>query len=277
MRHEQGEIGAHPHRHEEQPEQQSFERLDVGLQLVAEFRIGEQYAREERAERHREAHRLHGQCRPDDDEQCSGSKDFAAAEARHELERRTYQETADDNDERDRCNAFGRDYPATRVAGLFRAEQRQQCDKGNHGDILKEQDREREAPARTAELGALAQPCQHDGRGRHGKSRADHDRRLPGKIQPNRDGGEHDSGHDNLRATQSEHGTAQRPEPGGLQFQPDKEEQQYDADFREVERRVRVGNQAQAPRTDDRARREVAKHRAKLHPPEHRDDDHRRH
>ena len=70
---------------------------------------------------------------------------------------------------------------------------------------------------------------------------------------------------------------AQRPQPGGLEFQSDEEEQQHDAHFREVERRVRVGNQSQTPWTDDRARREVAEHRPELHPPEQRNDDHRRH
>ena len=70
---------------------------------------------------------------------------------------------------------------------------------------------------------------------------------------------------------------AQRPEPGGLEFQTDEEEQQHDAHFREVERRIRVGNQSQTPWTDDRAGREVAEYRAELHAPEQRDDDHRRH
>jgi hypothetical protein len=65
------------------------------------------------------------------------------------------------------------------VTRFVRAEQRQQGDQGNHGDILEEQDREREAPTRAAELAALAQPCQDDGRGGHGKSQPDDDRRLP--------------------------------------------------------------------------------------------------
>src|SRR4051812_6871950 len=76
-----------------------------------------------------------------------------------------------------------------------------------------------------------------------------------------------------LRTTQSEYGMAQRPQAGGLEFQPDEEEQQHDAYFREVQRCVRVGNQSQAPWADDRARREIAEHRAELHPPEQRHDD----
>jgi len=41
MRCKQIEVGAHPDGHEEQPEQQSLERLDVGLELMPELGIGE--------------------------------------------------------------------------------------------------------------------------------------------------------------------------------------------------------------------------------------------
>ena len=46
-----------PTAHEEEPEQQPFEGLDVGFELVAEFAVGEQHAGEECAERHRQTRR----------------------------------------------------------------------------------------------------------------------------------------------------------------------------------------------------------------------------
>ena len=44
-----------PDRDEEQAQQQALERLDVGLELVAVLRVGQQHAGQERAQRHRQA------------------------------------------------------------------------------------------------------------------------------------------------------------------------------------------------------------------------------
>ena len=48
---EQGKPRRHADRNEEEPEQQPFERLDVGLQFVAVLAVGQQHASEEGAER----------------------------------------------------------------------------------------------------------------------------------------------------------------------------------------------------------------------------------
>ena len=63
------EIGRHSDRDEEQAEEQSLERLDVGLEFVAEFAVREQYAGQEGAQRQGQAHLAHEQRRGDDDQQ----------------------------------------------------------------------------------------------------------------------------------------------------------------------------------------------------------------
>ena len=64
------------------PEQQALERLDVGLEFVAELGIGEQHAGEKRAERHRQADFLHDQRGADHQQQRRRGEHFAAAVAR---------------------------------------------------------------------------------------------------------------------------------------------------------------------------------------------------
>ncbi len=54
---EQAEVHRHPHRDEEEPQQQPLERLHVAFERVAELRAREQQPREERAQRRRRARR----------------------------------------------------------------------------------------------------------------------------------------------------------------------------------------------------------------------------
>ena len=65
---QQIEIRRHPDRDEEQPEQQTLERLDVGFELVAILAVCEQQSRDEGAERHAQAERLKEQGGTDDHE-----------------------------------------------------------------------------------------------------------------------------------------------------------------------------------------------------------------
>ena len=51
------QVDAHAHGHEEQAQQQALERIDLRFEFVAEFRIGQQHAGEERAQARRQARR----------------------------------------------------------------------------------------------------------------------------------------------------------------------------------------------------------------------------
>ncbi len=53
--HRQGEVGRHPHRHEEEAEQQALEGLHVRLQLMPIFRLRQDHPRGEGAQRQRQA------------------------------------------------------------------------------------------------------------------------------------------------------------------------------------------------------------------------------
>ena len=73
------EIDVHADRKKEQAEQETLERIDGGLDRLAEFGLGEQQAGDEGAKRHREAR--HGGSYPgcDDHEQRRGHEQIAHA------------------------------------------------------------------------------------------------------------------------------------------------------------------------------------------------------
>ena len=85
-------VRAHAHGYEEKTEQEALEGLDVGLQFVAKFRIGEEHPGEEGAERRRQADFLHDERSAHHEQQRRRGKYFAAAVARHRLQHRTHDE-----------------------------------------------------------------------------------------------------------------------------------------------------------------------------------------
>ncbi len=87
-------VRAHAHGYEEKTEQQTLERLDVGLQLVAKFGIGEEYPGEEGAERGRQADFLHDERGAHHEQQRRRGKYLATAVARRRLQHRTHDEPA---------------------------------------------------------------------------------------------------------------------------------------------------------------------------------------
>ena len=275
LRREQREVRAHPDGHEEEPHQQALERLDVGFELVAEFRIGEEHAGEERAERHRQADGLHQQRRPRDDEERRCGEHLAAAETRDQPQGGADQQTAADDDDEDRRHALDREQPATGGAAAVGSEQRQERDQRNHRDILEEQDRERALPGGSGELGALAEPCEDDCRRRHREAGSNDCCGRPREPERVRDEGHDDAGDDHLCAAQSEHRMAQRPKSRGLELEADEEQQQHDAELGKAQRCLCVWHHAEAPRTDERPCREIAQHGSQLQPAEQRHDEHR--
>src|SRR3546814_14454909 len=61
---------------EEQAEQQTFERLDIGMEFMAKLGFGQQYTREKRTERHRQSDRGHRQRGADHDQQSRRREQF---------------------------------------------------------------------------------------------------------------------------------------------------------------------------------------------------------
>ena len=81
--------------------------------------------------------------------------------------------------------------------------------------------------------------------------------------------------HQDLRGPRAEDGVPHHPEPGRLQLEPDHEQQQHDAELREVQDALDVFEKAQAPRANHDARRKVAEDGAQLEAPEQRYGDDR--
>ena len=126
-------------------------------------------------------------------------EDFAAAEARDELEQR-------DGPAR-RLTTMTSTIAATPFAASIHrvrvrrcvsgAEQRQQRDERNHGEILEQQDRERAAPARAAQFAALPSHASTIAVDDIASPKPDDDRRLPRRVRSQmRDAGQHDSRHE---------------------------------------------------------------------------------
>ena len=85
-RHQLGRVEVHAHGDEENPEQQPLERVDRRLDRPAILRLRQEQARDEGAERHREAARRSGQGGRHDDEETGGHEQLRRAGPGHELE-----------------------------------------------------------------------------------------------------------------------------------------------------------------------------------------------
>ena len=94
-------VGLHAHGDKEQPQQQPLEGLDLRLQLMPVFRVGQQQAGQKGAKGHGYTHRLHQPCRADHHQQGGGGGYFLQAGAGHYPEHRAQQITAADNDHGD--------------------------------------------------------------------------------------------------------------------------------------------------------------------------------
>ncbi len=74
--------------------------------------------------------------------------------------------------------------------------------------------------------------------------------------------GQREPGHEHLGGAEAEDGPAQDPQPAGLELEADDEEQEHDAELGEVQDVVDVGDEPQAPGSDQHAGGEVAEHGA---------------
>jgi hypothetical protein len=275
---QQAEVRGHADGDEEQTQQQAFEWLDVRLQFVAVLGIRQQHTGEKRAQRHRQTRGTHCERGAGNGQQRSRGEDFRHLGQRQDPQDRTQQVAAADHDEGQGADGLGRTQQRT-AAGLDRlpcAQQRQQCEEGDHREVLEQQDGERGAAVVLCQLLALGEHLQDQRGGRHRQAKAGDQRGGRRLVLPPGNRREHRGGQQNLRAADAEHRVAQAPQARQLQFQPDYEQQQHHAELREVENLVNVADQAQAPRADRDAASQVAEYRAEAQALEHRYGDHRR-
>ncbi len=133
------QIGRHSDRDEEQPQQQALERLDVGLELVAEFTVGEQYAGQKCAQGQRQAHLADEQRGADDHQQSGGRECLGDARRGDDPQHGAQHVAAADHGGREHGDELDRQ-PAARARGLGGGgtQQRQQGERRQHGDVLKQ-------------------------------------------------------------------------------------------------------------------------------------------
>jgi len=276
MGNDQSEIRGHSHRNEKQPEQQTLERLDVGFQLVAVFRVGEQHPGKKGAQRHRQSHRSHEQRGANHHQQCGRSKDLADAADRDRVENRPQQVTSADDYRDDYADCSQRGQPCAaaaeiHVAGAEQGNQRQQ---GNDRKILEQKDGERRASVPRGKLALLGEDLEYECGGRHRQAQPDYHRALDRHSERERDRSQRSTGNQNLGGPQPEYRAAQHPQPRRLQLQADDEQQQRHTQLCEVQDILDLGDEFQAPGTDDDAGREVAQYRTQPEPAEQRHRDH---
>ena len=115
------QVEQHPHREEEQSEQDRAERLDVGLELVPVGRFREHHAGDEGAERDGQMQHVHHRRSADHGEQAGDDEQFALAEPADQAEQRVEDEPADDDQPDDRKHGIERELPSDRRGRVGRA------------------------------------------------------------------------------------------------------------------------------------------------------------
>ena len=269
---EETQVDRHSHGDEEQPQQQALERVDVELQLVAVFAFGEHHPGEEGAERHGQAHRVGEHRAADHQQQREADEDLAQARLGDVLQHRAHQHAPGEHQRGDEARRLGGVAPAEGIGlAAEEAEREQQRD---HRQVLEQQHRERGLAARRLQQVLLRERGEADGGRGHGDAHAgdhaDH-QRLAEQLRDARHRGDGDR---HLYRAEAEDRAAQRPEALRVQFEADQEQQQHHAELGEVQHRLRLRDQAQAPGTDRHAGDEIAEHRAEAEPLEERHRDH---
>ena len=259
---QQSEIDGHADRHEEQPHEQTLERLDVGLDLVPILGVGQQHAGDECPERHRQTGHLHDQRRDDHHHEAGGGEDLVTAGGGHHAEYRTQQVMSADHEDDDADHA-GRDVLRDHVVRQRLStvgEQRQQSQHRDHGKVLEQQDREGGAPVDGVDLLLLRK--QLDGEGRRGQREpeADDGGSRGRKADDHADRRDYRRGGEHLGQTHAEDRSAQYPQTRGPQLQADQKQQQHDTELGEVKDVLDAGDETETPRPDHHAGHQVTEY-----------------
>jgi hypothetical protein len=98
--------------------------------------------------------------------------------------------------------------------------------------------------------------------------------REGGGIIDERD--EREAAGDHLDEPEPEYVLPQTPKPRGVKLEPDEEEQQHDAELGHAQLVLGIADEAEPLRPDQRARHQIAQHRAEAEAPESQHEDKRR-
>ena len=251
------QVDGHADAHEEQREQQAAERLDVGFELMAVGRFGEQHAGKERAERHRHADDLHQQRGAEHDQQRGRGHHLARAGPRKQAEERIEQIAAREHqrgdragDQRGRARGLGHAHVRARFGA--RGHQRHQREQRHHRHVLEQQDREGALAVILLQMAALLQDAQRDRGGGERQRKAGDQRAAPveqaGEQRQPRDG---EPGDEHLRDAEAENVAPHGEQAVQLQFEPDQEQQHHHAELGDAEDALRSREKAEPVGADD--------------------------
>ena len=115
---------------------------------------------------------------------------------------------------------------------------------------------------RLARLAALLEDLHDDCRRGEGEAHGADEGRCRRQPDKQSDAGQQRAADQHLGDAEAEDGMAERPQPRRLQFEPDDEEEEDDAELGDVEDRTRLAEEAEAEGPDDDAGDEIADDRA---------------
>ncbi len=297
----QSEVDRSTDGDEEQPQEQSLERLEIALKLVPIFAVGQHYPGQESAKCRRQAHLGHQQGDTDNQQQRRGGEQLAKTGTSDSSEQRSGQEPSDHHQTDDRhqhCqslppggqtrNPIGSVLRGTGVHRLAMArtavtstvgarQEWHQCQHGNHRDVLEQQ----HGKGVLARIGLhqplLGQSLQHHGSRGQGEDHAHRQADAPGLPKSHRQRSYRQRGNGDLGAAKAEDRPAHPPQSSRLQLQADQEQHHHHAELGKVHDVLPfVTDQPPAERTDDRPGDQVTEHRAQAEPLGQRHRHHRR-
>jgi hypothetical protein len=237
--HDLQHVHAHAHRHEEQAHEQALERLDHQLDLVLEFRLGQQQAGDQRAQRHRQS-RHPAQARDaEGGQQDQRHKHVRLPVAGEGAEQGPDHAAADQVDEGDGDGRLGHreqhlhgDVHA--AAGAAARERADQDQDRHHGQVLEHQHGERGLAQRRTGIVALAQQLHDDGRRGQRQHQAQHQGRVhAGRQQQRHRAPEQRRAQHDLGGADAEYPAPHRPQARRRQLQADHEHQEQHAQLGE--------------------------------------------
>jgi hypothetical protein len=159
---------------------------------------------------------------------------------------------------------------STRPPGTCRFTGRQkgdECQQRHDHQVFEQQDGDRLLPGLGRCLAPLVQHLHDDGRRRQHEAGAGHEGDQQRQVEQQHAGaGEERRAEADLRHSKAEDFFPEPPETRRLHFQADDEEEHHDAEFSDVQDRLRIGEEPEAERPDDQARGEVTKYGAEPEP-----------
>ena len=274
-----GEVDGHAHGHEEQPQQQVFEGLDVGFQLAPVFAVGQQHAGQKGTQRHRQPHAHHQQGNAHHQQQRGGGENFRGATLGNPAQQRAQQHMAAQHHGAHHAQGFEGLHQSVAGVGWVvlqhcTAQQGQQCQDGQGGNVLEQQHRKRGLAAVAAQQLALGQYLQGNGRGRQRQPQGPHQGHTPGQAREPAHGVQRQGAGQHLRRAQAQNGPAQAPQALGLQLQANQKQHQHHAKLGKFQRGLHIFHQPQPPGANGNARRQVANDGAQPQRPRQRHQEH---